>query len=77
MLTGDILMGAVYGDRVHEMEGDKKIRTAFRMLERSIPQVIGCSAMFVIGLERDCEIRRNIYSVKLCTVCPVLLVLTT
>jgi hypothetical protein len=37
---GEILMGAIYEDRVHEMEKNWKIRTCFRLLA-SAPQAIG------------------------------------
>jgi nucleoside recognition membrane protein YjiH len=40
-------MSAVYGDKVHEVELDWRIRTVFRLLG-SIPQAIG--AMFVSNL---------------------------
>jgi hypothetical protein len=38
--TAGILMGAVYGDRVQEVEKDWRIRTAFRLLA-SIPPAFG------------------------------------
>jgi hypothetical protein len=38
--TAGTLMGAVYGDRVHEIETDWRIRTAFRLLA-SIPPAFG------------------------------------
>jgi hypothetical protein len=38
--TGGILMGAIYGDRVHEVEKDWRIRTAFRLLA-SVPPAFG------------------------------------
>jgi hypothetical protein len=69
--TGEILMGAVYGDRVHEAELDWRIRNAFRLLG-SIPQAIG--AMFVsdVGVIANYA---GIFTVLSYTVCPSLLAL--
>lgn len=44
---GDILMGTVYGDDVHEAEGNWKIRIGFRLMG-ALPQAIG--AFFVSDL---------------------------
>jgi hypothetical protein len=44
---GDILMGAVYAEKFHEVKDDWRVRTFFRLLA-SIPQAIG--ALFVKDL---------------------------
>jgi hypothetical protein len=71
--TGEILMGAVYGDRVHEVEQDWRIRTAFRLLA-SIPQAIG--AMFLSDLGVIAKYA-GIFTVLSYTVCPALLALSS
>jgi hypothetical protein len=71
--TGEILMSAVYGDNVHEVELDWKIRTAFRLLG-SIPQAIG--AMFVSDLGVIAKYT-GIFTVLSYTVCPSLLALSS
>jgi hypothetical protein len=71
--TGEILMGAVYGDRVHEVELDWRIRTAFRLLG-SIPQAIG--AMYVSDLGVIAKYA-GICTVLSYTVCPALLALSS
>jgi hypothetical protein len=71
--TGEILMGAVYGDRVHEVELDWRIRTAFRLLG-SIPQAIG--AMFVSDLGVIAKYA-GIFTILSYTVCPSLLALSS
>lgn len=42
---GDILMGAVYEDKVHEAQEDWKIRFGFRLIA-SVPQISGGSHVF-------------------------------
>jgi hypothetical protein len=71
--TGEILMGAVYGDRVHEVEQDWRIRTAFRLLG-SIPQAIG--AMFLSDLGVIAKYA-GIFTILSYTVCPALLALSS
>lgn len=44
---GEILMGSVYEDRVHEVQRDWRVRTAFRLLA-SVPQAVG--SLFVKDL---------------------------
>jgi hypothetical protein len=60
--TAGVLMGAVYGDRVHEVEKDWRIRTAFRLLA-SIPPAFG--ALALSDFQRDCQIYGNFYNSKL------------
>jgi hypothetical protein len=69
MSTGGILMSAVHGEHVHEMERDWRIWTAFRMLG-SIPQAIG--AMFVSDLSMIGKYA-GIFTVLMC---PALLALS-
>jgi hypothetical protein len=71
--TGEILMGAVYRDRVHEVELDWRIRTVFRLLG-SIPQAIG--AIFVSDLGVIAQYA-GIFTVLSYTVCPSLLALSS
>jgi hypothetical protein len=71
--TGEILMGAVYGDRVHVVEKDWRIRTAFRLLG-SIPQAIG--AMFISDLGAIAKYA-GIFTILSYTVCPALLALSS
>jgi hypothetical protein len=66
-------MSAVYGDRVHEVELDWRIRTAFRFLG-SIPQAIG--AMFVSDLGVIAKYA-GVFTVLSYTVCPSLLALSS
>jgi hypothetical protein len=71
--TGNILMGAVYGDRVHEVEKDRRVRTLFRLLG-SIPQAIG--AMFLSDLGVIAKYA-GIFTILSYTVCPALLDLSS
>jgi hypothetical protein len=71
--TGEILMSAIYGDRVHEVELDWRIRTLFRLLG-SIPQAIG--AMFLSDLGVIAKYA-GIFTVLSYTVCPSLLALSS
>jgi hypothetical protein len=66
-------MIAVYGEHVHGMECDWRIRTAFRLLG-SIPQAIG--AMFVSDLSVIANYA-GICTVLSYTVCPSLLALSS
>jgi len=66
---GDILMGAIFGDNVHDMEQNWKIRTAFRLLG-SAPQTIG--ALFVSDLG-DLAKYAGIFTLLSYTFCPALL----
>jgi hypothetical protein len=69
--TGGVLMGAVYGDRVHEVEQDWRIRTAFRLLA-SIPPVFG--ALVVSDFSVIAKYT-GIFTILSYTVCPALLAL--
>jgi hypothetical protein len=71
--TGEILMGAVYGDRVHEVEKDWRIRTAFRLLG-SIPPAIGAMVVSDLGVIAKYA---GIFTVLSYTVCPSLLALSS
>jgi hypothetical protein len=71
--TGDILMGAVYGDRVHDVEKDWRVRTVFRLLG-SVPQAIG--AMFLSDLGVIAKFA-GIFTILSYTVCPALLALSS
>jgi hypothetical protein len=73
MSTGEILMGAFFGDDVHEFELDWRIRTAFRLLG-SIPQAIG--AMFLSDLGVIVKYA-GIFTVLSYTVCPSMLALSS
>jgi hypothetical protein len=57
-------MGAVYGDRVHEVKQDWRIRTVFRLLKYSA----GIRRPGVVGLQRDRQIQWNFYNLRY-TVC--------
>lgn len=46
---GEILMGAFYGDQVHECNDDWRKRTAFRLLG-SIPQLVGAAFVSDLGV---------------------------
>jgi hypothetical protein len=71
--TGGILMGAIYGDRVHEVEKDWKIRTAFRLLA-SIPPAFG--ALFLSDFSVIAKYT-GIFTILSFTVCPALLALSS
>jgi hypothetical protein len=69
--TAGILMGAVYGDRVHEVEKDWKIRTVFRLLA-SIPPAFG--ALFLSDFSVIAKYTGT-FTILSYTVCPALLAL--
>jgi amino acid permease len=46
---GEILMGTVYEERIHEMEGKWKVRTLFRLIA-SVPQAIGSIFISDLGV---------------------------
>ena len=69
--TGGVLMGAVYGDRVHEVEQDWKIRTAHRLLA-SFPPAFG--ALVVSDFSVIAKYT-GIFTILTYTVCPALLAL--
>jgi len=69
LTLGDIIMGAVYGDNVHQVEKDWKLRSCFRLLA-SVPQAL--CAMFVRDLG-DIALYAGIFTVLSYTVCPSLL----
>jgi hypothetical protein len=71
--TGGILMGAVYGDRVHEVEKDWKIRTAFRLLA-SVPPAFG--ALFLSDFSVIAKYT-GAFTILSYTVCPALLALSS
>jgi Mn2+/Fe2+ NRAMP family transporter len=66
-------MGAVYGDRVHEVEQDWRIRTVFRLLA-SIPSAFG--ALFLSDFSFIVQYT-GIFIVLSFTVCPALLALSS
>jgi hypothetical protein len=71
--TGGTLMGAVYGDRVHKMEKDWRIVTAFRLLA-SIPPGIG--ALFLSDFSVIAKYT-GVFTILSYTVCPALLALSS
>jgi hypothetical protein len=71
--TSGILMGAVYGDRVHEIETDWKIRTAFRLLA-SIPPAFGALVLSDFSVIAKYT---GIFTLISFTVCPALLALSS
>jgi hypothetical protein len=71
--TAGILMGAVYGDRVHEAEQDWKIRTAFRLLA-CIPPAFGALLLSDFSVIAKYT---GIFMILSFTVCPALLALTS
>jgi hypothetical protein len=71
--TCGILMGAVYGDRVHEVEQDWRIRTVFRLLA-SIPPAFG--AMFLSDFSAIAKYTAVVLVLSY-TVCPALLALSS
>jgi hypothetical protein len=71
--TGGILMGAVYGDRVHEMEQDWRVRTAFRLLA-SLPPAFG--ALFLSDFSVIAKYTGT-FTILSYTMCPALLALSS
>jgi hypothetical protein len=71
--TGGTLMGYVYGDRVHEVEQDWRIRTVFRLLA-SIPPAFG--ALFLSDFSVIAKYT-GIFTILSFTVCPALLALSS
>jgi hypothetical protein len=71
--TGGTLMGYVYGDRVHEVEQDWRIRTVFRLLA-SIPPAFG--ALFLSDFSVIAKYA-GIFTILSFTVCPALLALSS
>jgi hypothetical protein len=71
--TAGILMGAVYGDPVHEVEKDWKIRTVFRLLA-SIPPTFG--ALFLSDFSVIAKYTGT-FTILSYTVCPALLALSS
>jgi hypothetical protein len=71
--TCGTLMGAVYGDRVHEVEQDWRIRTAFRLLA-SIPPVFGALLLSDFSVIAKYT---GIFTILSYTVCPALLALSS
>jgi hypothetical protein len=71
--TGGTLMGYVYGDRVHEVEQDWRIRTVFRLLA-SIPPA--CGALFLADFSVIAKYT-GIFTILSFTVCPALLALSS
>lgn len=69
LALGDIIMGAVYGEKVHQAEQNWKVRCGFR-LAASVPQ--GLCAMFVRDLG-NIAMYAGIFTVLSYTVCPSLL----
>jgi hypothetical protein len=69
--TAGILMGVVYGDRVHEVEKDWKLRTVFRLLA-SIPPAFG--ALFLSDFSVIAKYTGT-FTILSYTVCPALLAL--
>jgi hypothetical protein len=68
-----ILMGAVYGDRVHEIETDWRIRTAFRLLS-SMPPAFGALVLSDFSVISKYT---GIFIILSFTVCPALLALSS
>lgn len=66
---GDIIMGAVYGEDVHEKEKNHRIRAVFRLLA-SIPQALGALVVRDLG---QIAIFAGIFTILSYTVCPSLL----
>jgi hypothetical protein len=71
--TCGILMGVIYGDRVHEMEQDWRIRTVFRLLA-SIPPAFG--ALFLSDFSVIAKYT-GVFLIISYTVCPALLALSS
>jgi hypothetical protein len=70
---GDIIMGAVYQERVHQAEQDWRLRTVFRLLG-SIPQAIGAMFFSDLGVIANYT---GIFTILSYTVCPALLALSS
>jgi hypothetical protein len=71
--TAGILMGAVYGDRVHEAEQEWRIRTAFRLLA-CIPPAFGALLLSDFSVIAKYT---GIFMILSFTVCPALLALSS
>jgi hypothetical protein len=71
--TAGIIMGAVYGDRVHEVEKSWKVRTAFRLLA-SIPSAFGALVLSDFSVISKYT---GIFIILSFTVCPALLALSS
>jgi hypothetical protein len=71
--TGGTLMGFFYGDRVHEVEQDWRIRTVFRLLA-SVPP--GFGALFLSDFSVITKYT-GIFSIISFTVCPAILALSS
>jgi hypothetical protein len=71
--AGGILMGAVYGDRVHEMEQDWRTRTSFRLIA-SVPPAFG--ALFLTDFSVIAKYT-GVFIILSYTVCPALLALSS
>jgi hypothetical protein len=71
--TCGILMSVIYGDRVHEMEQDWRIRTVFRLLA-SIPPAFG--ALFLSDFSVIAKYT-GVFLIISYTVCPALLALSS
>lgn len=66
---GEIIMGSIYEEQVHEMEDKWMVRVAFRLLA-SVPQAIG--ALFVSNLGNLAKYS-SIFTLLSYTVCPSIL----
>ncbi len=66
-------MGAIYGDRVHEVEQDWRIRTVFRLLA-SIPSAFGALVVSDFSIIAKYT---GVFKILSCTVCPALLALSS
>jgi hypothetical protein len=71
--TAGILMGVVYGDRVHKVEKDWRIRTAFRLLA-SIPPAFGALVLSDFSVIAKYT---GVFTILSFTVCPSLLALSS
>jgi hypothetical protein len=71
--TGGVLMGAIYGDRVHEVEQDWRIRTVFRLLA-SIPSAFGALVVSDFSIIAKYT---GVFTILSYTVCPALLALSS
>jgi hypothetical protein len=71
--TRGILMGYVYGERVHEVEKDWKIRTAFRLLA-STPPAFGALVLSDFSVIAKYT---GIFTILSYTMCPALLALSS
>jgi len=66
---GDILMAAVYGEAIHEVENNAKLRILFRLLA-SVPQAIGSLFMNDLGM---IAVYAAIFTLLSYIICPSLL----